>query len=239
MTATSHGYWTSPSVPIAVLSTAHHSSVCPGIRSSATPPRGPRVSIDEQHSRAAKAVRRARHTPAAGPGRRDASPVRSGRAADRGAPDRGGARVRRDAPGARLRARRRRPRGDGAAGDEHEHGTPAAGVQPARLAGRLGPRLTPDGCSRSGCSIPRRGSSSIGQSGGLISRWFQVRVLAPLPTRRRDAPSCAGRRGSIASRCVRRPAVRVRWRGSEAIQAGIWSALMTAHSGERWIVAVA
>ena len=30
---------------------------------------------------------------------------------------------------------------------------------------------------------PPWGSSSIGQSGGLISRWFQVRVLAPLPPR--------------------------------------------------------
>ena len=47
-----------------------------------------------------------------------------------------------DASGPCLRPRRYRPRRQWTVGDDHEHGTPAAGVQPARDKGPARPRLT-------------------------------------------------------------------------------------------------
>ena len=94
------------------------------------------------------------------------------------------------APGADLRRwRRGRPRRDIRRWRSRGLADAARPALPPRLDHVAHPRrrrellggLTPPAPASSDRSW---GSSSIGQSGGLISRWFQVRVLAPLPPRR-------------------------------------------------------
>ena len=130
--------------------------------------------------------------------------VRSGRPAARDIPDRGGARALLRAPGAGLRRRRRgRPRRDIRRRRSRGLADAARPALPPRLDHVAHPRrrrellggLTPPAPASSDRSW---GSSSIGQSGGLISRWFQVRVLAPLP------PRCP-RPGLVARRVQRVP----------------------------------
>ena len=111
----------------------------------------------------------------------------------------------------RRRSRRgpTRPVASTLGGNGQSETSTSTGLRPRAfsLRGDSGPaRPSADdrGIHASGCSIARRGSSSIGQSGGLISRWFQVRVLAPLPTAPL-APSAAVRPARIrVSRWFRR-----------------------------------
>ena len=145
------------------------------------------MAIDEQHVALPKLYGAPAYArpPARRRDRRTA--LRSGRAADRGLPDRRGARASPDCSGARAwRARRRATSQVGLAGTglADAAGRPRRLQPRARSRGRLARRRdwhsTP-ARPASRCSDRPRGSSSIGQSGGLISRWFQVRVLAPLP----------------------------------------------------------
>ena len=176
-------YTGSPSVPIRCNLQRHIFLQCPGIRTGIHPSLEEFARVHRRTARRhAQAVRRPGICPAAGPGR-DGALARSTRTSCRSRrtrPRRSASSPRRCRPGSR--ARRDRPQPGRAHGVDDEHGTPAASLQHPRHSRARSFEADGGSVRPSGCSIARRGSSSIGQSGGLISRWFQVRVLAPLPT---------------------------------------------------------